>query len=73
MDDMTLMRRFYQEVANERRLDAIDIVRVVDGQAVEHWGVTDDLGLLRQPGGSLSARPRADSSGYETGLPSPGA
>jgi len=47
MDEMTLMRRFYQEVANERRLDAIDIVRVVDGQAVEHWGVTDDLGLLR--------------------------
>jgi len=47
MDEMTLMRRFYQEVANERRLDAIDIVRVVDGQEVEHWGVTDDLGLLR--------------------------
>jgi steroid delta-isomerase-like uncharacterized protein len=31
--------------------EAIDIVRIVDGQIVEHWGVTDALGLLRQLGG----------------------
>ena len=31
-------------------VDSIDIVRFVDGQAVEHWGVTDDLGMLTQLG-----------------------
>jgi steroid delta-isomerase-like uncharacterized protein len=31
-------------------VDGIDIVRFVDGQAVEHWGVTDDLGMLTQLG-----------------------
>lgn len=30
--------------------EAIDIVRIIDGQIVEHWGVTDIYGLLRQLG-----------------------
>lgn len=28
--------------------EAIDIVRISGGQIVEHWGVTDNLGLLQQ-------------------------
>ena len=31
-------------------IDAIDIVRIVDGKAVEHWGVTDNMGLMQQIG-----------------------
>ena len=31
-------------------IDSIDIVRFEDGRAVEHWGVTDNLGLLTQLG-----------------------
>jgi predicted SnoaL-like aldol condensation-catalyzing enzyme len=31
-------------------LTAIDIVRVVDGKVVEHWGNEDDLGMLAQLG-----------------------
>jgi predicted ester cyclase len=31
-------------------LTAIDILRVVDGKAVEHWGNEDDLGMLQQLG-----------------------
>jgi predicted ester cyclase len=29
----------------------IDIVRVVGGKVVEHWGLTDQLGLMQQLGG----------------------
>jgi len=29
---------------------AIDIVRFVDGKAVEHWGVTDGLAMMEQLG-----------------------
>ncbi len=29
---------------------AIDIIRVAGGKLVEHWGVTDNLGLLQQLG-----------------------
>lgn len=29
---------------------AMDRVRVRDGQVIEHWGVSDDLGLLTQLG-----------------------
>ncbi len=36
-------------------IDVIDIVRVVDGQLVEHWGVADRLGALLQLG--LAPRP----------------
>ena len=32
------------------RVDVIDIVRVVDGKIVEHWGVPDRLGALFQLG-----------------------
>lgn len=32
------------------RFDVMDIVRLQDGQIVEHWGVVDQLGLLRQLG-----------------------
>ena len=37
----------------------VDIVRVVDGRAVEHWGASDDLGMFTQLGlaGSVSAIP----------------
>lgn len=31
-------------------VSAIDVVRVVDGKAVEHWGAGDDLGMLAQLG-----------------------
>ena len=31
-------------------IEAIDIVRIVDGKAVEHWGVTDNMGLMQQIG-----------------------
>lgn len=33
----------------------VDIVRVVDGRAVEHWGLSDDLGMLTQLGLADSA------------------
>ena len=32
------------------RFDVMDIVRLEDGQIVEHWGVVDQIGLLRQLG-----------------------
>ena len=32
------------------RIEVIDIVRVCDGQIVEHWNVVDRLGLLAQLG-----------------------
>ncbi len=31
-------------------IDVIDIVRIADGQIVEHWNVVDQLGLMRQLG-----------------------
>ena len=38
--------------ASGRKIDmvTIDIVRVVDGKAVEHWGVTDNMALMQQIG-----------------------
>lgn len=32
------------------KIDVIDIVRIADGQIVEHWNVVDQLGLMRQLG-----------------------
>ena len=32
------------------RFTVIDIIRLRDGQFVEHWGMVDQLGLLRQLG-----------------------
>ena len=32
------------------RFDVMDIIRLADGQFVEHWGVVDQAGLLRQLG-----------------------
>jgi predicted ester cyclase len=31
-------------------MELINITRVVNGKAVEHWGVRDDLGMLQQLG-----------------------
>lgn len=38
------------------RIDVFDLIRVADGQMVEHWGVPDRLGSLFQLG---LARPAA--------------
>jgi predicted ester cyclase len=32
------------------RVNEIHIVRIVDGQAVEHWGITDDMAMMQQLG-----------------------
>ncbi len=61
-----VVRRHYEEVFNERRLDvaaeltspdyvehglaAVQLFRVVDGKCVEHSAVRDDLWLLQQLG-----------------------
>jgi len=42
------------------RIDVFDVLRVVDGRVVEHWGVPDRLGVLfqlglAQPPGSRAA------------------
>ena len=41
-------------------ITVIDIVRVVDGRIVEHWGVPDQLGMLVQLG--LFGRPEAPAA-----------
>jgi predicted ester cyclase len=40
------------------RVDVFDVLRVVDGKVVEHWGVPDRLGALRQMGLLHGADPR---------------
>jgi steroid delta-isomerase-like uncharacterized protein len=35
---------------NRIEIDTIDIVRIADGKAVEHWGVTDNMALMQQIG-----------------------
>ena len=35
---------------NSVQLESIDIVRVQDGKAAEHWGVTDVMALMQQIG-----------------------
>jgi predicted ester cyclase len=37
------------------RVDVFDVLRVVDGRIVEHWGVPDRLGVMQQ----IGARPAA--------------
>ena len=37
------------------RVDVVDVMRVVGGRIVEHWGVPDRLGVLRQLG--IAGRP----------------
>ena len=32
------------------RIDEIHIVRIVDGKAVEHWGLSDDMNMMQQLG-----------------------
>ncbi len=43
-------------------VESVDIIRFVDGKCVEHWGISDDAGMMTQlgmmpppPGGSSSA------------------
>jgi steroid delta-isomerase-like uncharacterized protein len=38
-------------------IDAIDILRIADGQLVEHWNVLDMLGLMQQIGALPSREP----------------
>jgi steroid delta-isomerase-like uncharacterized protein len=35
---------------NRIDIETIDIIRVADGKCVEHWGVTDNMGLMQQIG-----------------------
>ena len=35
---------------NKVDIETIDIVRIVDGKASEHWGVTDNMALMQQIG-----------------------
>jgi steroid delta-isomerase-like uncharacterized protein len=35
---------------NRVDIETIDIVRIADGKCVEHWGVTDNMGLMQQIG-----------------------
>jgi predicted ester cyclase len=42
----------------EIAMDYVHILRFSDGKAVEHWGVRDDMALMRQLG-ALPARPAA--------------
>lgn len=37
------------------RFAVMDIVRIADGQIVEHWGLVDQLGLLTQLGAAPAA------------------
>jgi predicted ester cyclase len=41
------------------RIDVFDVLRVVDGRVVEHWGVPDRLGVLFQLGLAKPPAPRA--------------
>lgn len=43
---------------NRVQYEAIDIVRISEGQVVEHWGVTDTFALLQQ----LTALPEPDGT-----------
>ena len=36
------------------RLSGIDILRIVDGKIVEHWDITDQMGLMQQLGSGPS-------------------
>jgi predicted ester cyclase len=40
------------------RVDVFDVLRVVDGRVVEHWGVPDRLGVLKQIGAMRPPAPR---------------
>jgi len=40
----------------------IDIVRVVGGKAVEHWGATDTLGMMQQLGAMSASAPAGGSA-----------
>jgi predicted ester cyclase len=31
-------------------INVIDIIRIADGQAVEHWGVMDQMAMMQQLG-----------------------
>ena len=40
------------------RIDVFDVLRVVDGKIVEHWGVPDRLAVLLQIGALQPPSPR---------------
>ena len=39
-----------QPTGRRMEIDVFDLIRVVDGRMVEHWGVPDRLGAMRQLG-----------------------
>jgi predicted ester cyclase len=43
-------------------VDVFDVLRFSDGRVIEHWGVADQLGLLRQVGAMGSRRPSSQPS-----------
>ena len=45
--------------ATGRRMEVpgMDLVRIRDGKAVEHWGVTDNLAMMQQLGAMADEAP----------------
>jgi predicted ester cyclase len=50
MDGQVVPARAGGGTGREVRIAVMDILRIADGQLVEHWGLVDQLGLLTQLG-----------------------
>ncbi len=51
-----------QSTGRRFSVTGIDIVRVVDGKAVEHWGATDTMGMMQQLGAMSGSAPAGGSA-----------